>query len=241
MPHTRGFSLVELSIVLVILGLLTGGILAGQSLIRAAEMRSVSTDYNRYVAAVNAFRDKYFAMPGDMSSATKFWGQATSCGGAVATGTCNGNGDNRIGRNIYGGDENIRTWQQLALASLIEGSYTTTGLSLPNVSTPASKLGSAVGFDLYYADYMGYNVSPTATRLILGKLMQPDGTMAAYQNSALRVDEAWNIDKKLDDGLPDKGSVNSWTGGDAASGCAGAGAYALSNTGLNCFMVFLVQ
>lgn len=71
---TRGFSLVELSIVLVILGLLTGGILAGQSLIRAAELRSYITDVQRYPAAVNAFKDKYFAYPGDMANATKFWG-----------------------------------------------------------------------------------------------------------------------------------------------------------------------
>ncbi len=53
----NGFSLVELSIVLVILGLPTGGILAGQSLIRAAELRSVSTEYNRFVTATQSFRD----------------------------------------------------------------------------------------------------------------------------------------------------------------------------------------
>ncbi|PZP83692.1 MAG: type II secretion system protein, partial [Azospirillum brasilense] len=58
---THGFSLVELSIVLVILGLLTGGILGGQSLIRAAELRTISTDANRYITAAQTFRDKYFA------------------------------------------------------------------------------------------------------------------------------------------------------------------------------------
>lgn len=61
LSRKRGFSLVELSIVLVILGLLTGGILAGQSLIRAAELRAVSTEYSRYATAVQSFRDKYFA------------------------------------------------------------------------------------------------------------------------------------------------------------------------------------
>lgn len=100
----RGFSLVELSIVLVILGLLTGGILAGQSLIRAAELRSVITTTDRYQAAVYSFRDKYFALPGDMRNATSFWGdQATgpsACADAGITdgtpGTCNGNGDGLI-------------------------------------------------------------------------------------------------------------------------------------------------
>ena len=102
----QGFSLVELSIVLVILGLLTGGILAGQSLIRASQLRAVTTEHDRYVAAVQTFRDKYFALPGDMTNATKFWGAADGgdgigfdCRGAETADirTCNGNGDGRIG------------------------------------------------------------------------------------------------------------------------------------------------
>ena len=67
------FSLVELAIVLVILGLLTGGILSGQALIAAAEVRKAATQFTRYQAAVWTFRDKYFAMPGDMTNADKFW------------------------------------------------------------------------------------------------------------------------------------------------------------------------
>ncbi|MFM9890490.1 MAG: type II secretion system protein, partial [Rickettsiales bacterium] len=85
-----GFSLVELSIVLVILGLLTGGILSGQSLIRAAELRSVSTEYNRYVTAVQTFRDKYFALPGDMTNAQSFWGSSANCPGTSAQGNTDG-------------------------------------------------------------------------------------------------------------------------------------------------------
>ncbi|MGB1540395.1 MAG: prepilin-type N-terminal cleavage/methylation domain-containing protein, partial [Rickettsiales bacterium] len=69
MNSKAGFSLVELSIVLVILGLLTGGILGGQSLIRAAELRSVSKEYEKYQTAINIFKDKYFALPGDFNNA----------------------------------------------------------------------------------------------------------------------------------------------------------------------------
>src|SRR6187399_2125428 len=98
----RGFSLVELSIVLVILGLLTGGILAGQSLIRAAELRAVSTEYSKFVTAGRSFRDKYFALPGDMANATSFWGTAVTCPGKVTADartdarTCNGDGTGQI-------------------------------------------------------------------------------------------------------------------------------------------------
>ena len=83
----RAFSLVELSIVLVILGLLTGGILAGQSLIRAAELRSVTNEFQRYIVATQSFRDKYFAAPGDITDAHRFW---TSAGGNGANAACQG-------------------------------------------------------------------------------------------------------------------------------------------------------
>ena len=85
------FSLVELSIVLVILGLLTGGILTGQSLIRAAEMRSIVTELQRYQTAARSFQDKYFALPGDMRNATDFWGapgnNLANCPATAGTGT----------------------------------------------------------------------------------------------------------------------------------------------------------
>src|ERR1700712_5143764 len=89
MKQQHGFSLVELSIVLVILGLLVGGVLSGQSLIRAAELRSVTTEYQRYTTAVGTFRDKYFALPGDMNNAASF-GWKDGAGSSVANGDGNG-------------------------------------------------------------------------------------------------------------------------------------------------------
>ena len=55
----QGFSLVELAIVLVIIGLITGGILTGQELIRASELNSVASDYNKVKTAINTFQLKY--------------------------------------------------------------------------------------------------------------------------------------------------------------------------------------
>lgn len=130
----HGFSLVELSIVLVILGLLTGGILAGQSLIRASELRAVSTQLQKFAAAHYSFQDKYFAIPGDMRNAVTFWGAADgSTGETVACltvdsltlsdpkQTCNGDGNGRI-ETTGTSDEIRRYWQHLANAGLIEGS-----------------------------------------------------------------------------------------------------------------------
>lgn len=70
-----GFSLVEISIVIVVIGLLVGGVLAGRSVIRAAELRAVGTEMNNYVTAIYQFRDKYSGLPGDLVNATLYWGQ----------------------------------------------------------------------------------------------------------------------------------------------------------------------
>jgi prepilin-type N-terminal cleavage/methylation domain-containing protein len=95
----QGFTLVELAIVLVIIGLLIGGVLVGSALIRTAELQSAVQDKDRLVTAVNIFRDKYGALPGDMGNATDYWGTASGgCPNGVGTGTqtCNGNSDGLI-------------------------------------------------------------------------------------------------------------------------------------------------
>lgn len=156
-----GFSLVELSIVLVILGLLTGGILGGQALIRAAELRSVSTEYTKYTTAVYTFRDKYFALPGDMTNASAFWTVADGDGSgrdipcrtamrvSTTNGTCNGNGDGILNQ-VVNIDEAHTFWNHLFRAGLIEGRF----VYMPFDATtwqagrdyPASKLGGNVGW-----------------------------------------------------------------------------------------------
>ncbi len=221
MKKNHAFSLVELSIVLVILGLLVGGILAGQSLIRASELRSVSTEYNRYITATNAFRDKYFSLPGDMTNATAFWGKDnTRCPSHSGTtnadtGTCNGNGDTRLdGASAAGATgENYQIWRQLAVAGLIEGSYTgysgpggASGLHMvPGTNIPASKLPRA-GWGLRYSPTMG---SASEFALTYGNWLQLGADALTWDNGlpVLRPEEVWNIDTKLDDGKPGRGKI----------------------------------
>ena len=151
--YRRAFSLVELSIVLVILGLLVGGILTGQSLIRAAELRSVTTESSQFQTAVMTFRDKYFALPGDMDNATDFWGSAggngsdSTCYNTVqtTTATCNGSGNGEL----YTSDtspyyaEFYLFWKHLTNAGLIEGDFSGTLAANGGLTSPYTHLSTA--------------------------------------------------------------------------------------------------
>jgi len=242
------FTLVELSIVLVILGLLVGGVLAGQSLIRSAELRAIGKEYDGYVVAVNAFKDKYMALPGDMTNATAFWGKdnaacAGDTGTAATPGTCNGNGDGKI---QWGTIDLFRFWQQLSLAGLIEGNYT--GVTGPagepdavlGVNAPKSRMsgggwgvgnigyyaGDALTFALDYGNYYNFGAQLTFDNPIAG-IITPA--------------EAWNVDTKFDDGRPGRGhmmSVHRDTCTDSTSATDYDADYLLATEDKGCSLVF---
>ncbi|MCY1173189.1 MULTISPECIES: type II secretion system protein [Sphingomonas] len=256
-PAKPGFSLIELSIVLVILGLLTGGILAGQSLIRAAELRSVGEEYQKNRTAVATFRDKYFAIPGDMTNATSFWGLAggtaapsdAACGVIVSTDqkTCNGDGSGKIDAAY----EAVRFWQQLANAGLIEGQYTgawgTTAPTLiqPGVNMPRAKVDSAAFWQPQYEGPASGNPGRFDNRGYGNVLFITDwrSTWTANFTPA----EAWNIDKKFDDGVPYSGIVVSGWGTDestvacttATSSADFTATYNFSASGKDCWLGFI--
>ena len=222
----KGFSLVELSIVLVILGLLVGGILAGQSLIRAAELRSVSTEYDKYTTAVMSFRDKYFALPGDFRDATRFWlrmnGNAdcvTNSGAAqFATGVCDGNGNGQI---ITGGvnqsTEMHQFWRHLARAGLVEGEFSGTTVAAsyhtsPGLNSPVSKFPKGTWRAQYRANYgdSWYYLRDYQIYMEFGGGAPPSscaGGCSHFLEPILKPEEAWNIDTKMDDGHPAQGKL----------------------------------
>lgn len=257
MQKQHGFSLVELSIVLVILGLLTGGILGGQALIKAAELRAVSSEFSKWQTAVNAFQDKYIALPGDMENATQFWERADTgstsgdCANpATNTGTgkqtCSGNGNGRLDLEY----ETYRFWQHLANAGLVNGEFS--GVSegaTPIVSEigeniPASKFGSGGWGVRYFPNSDG--MAGFYFKYDFGHFLQigSEWTGTVAHAPLFTPEEAWNIDTKMDDGQPHKGSVVANPGGpDCVStgneeDVTGESNYSLSLSGARCVLHF---
>jgi prepilin-type N-terminal cleavage/methylation domain-containing protein len=255
--HTprHGFSLVELSIVLVIIGLLVGGVLAGRSLIRASEIRSVITDIDRYNTAQLAFRDKYFALPGDITNATAFWGAAPDCTAQTASGqaTCNGDGDGNI---MHGSTTNNRPemflfWQHLNNAGLIEGAYdgvrgpgTYGASSVAGVNSPATRVGKGCVSVIRAQNFSPYVMNPAPTSkngFILGSIFSTSNPDYCY-GSLLRPEEAWSIDTKADDGIATSGHVYAWVRPNCTTDTTpGSGIYNLSNKTVLCALVFNVK
>lgn len=216
----KAFSLVELSIVLVILGLLVGGILAGQSLIRAAELRAVTSEQGRYTTAISAFRDKYFSIPGDFSKASSFgWGSYDGDGDGVV----------EMSTASAGANEITTYWQHLASAGLIEGSYTpATGATMTAGTTnPRSKLSGASWSVYALGTALGSTGTMPHTDVTYfggtygNAYFFGAGTAAGAPTGIMKAEEAWNLDTKIDDGRPDLGTVLSLESQSAAVATGG--------------------
>ncbi len=113
-----GFTLIETSMVLLIVALLVAIVTTSVHLIRASEIRSVITDINGYKVAIKSFYMQYGEMPGDIKNAQSYWPDTCTDDGVNK---CNGNSDNQI---IPSTTEGLRAWQHMTLADMIPNTYT---------------------------------------------------------------------------------------------------------------------
>lgn len=211
----RGVTLIELAIVVIIIGLLMGGVLAGQSLIRSSEVSAITQEVERYANAMATFRDRFHAMPGDMPTATAMWGAAHgtpgTCITTASTGpeTCDGNGDEQIG-DAANPHEMFRAWQQLGNAGFLNERYTGVAGAggvrhhVVGVNCPEAELAHT-GFGIMHSSnatadwYLIKNIHVLAYG-IEDAALEPRGPKLTPQ-------EALALDQKGDDGKPGTGVI----------------------------------
>ncbi len=216
----QGFTLIELSIVLVIIGLIVGGVMVGRDLIKSAEIRSQISQIEEYKTALNTFKLKYNYLPGDMppTEATAYGftnAFSDGCNNNTRDGITIGNGDGFI-TDVYNlagwgtafdRGEPMLFWLDLEAAKLIKASLVTLQSACSVMTTypdPIAKLGSnnfivVSSVDATYSKntFLIKNTNP------LGGIF--DGT------AALSPLEAQAIDSKIDDGIPNTGKVKTYT------------------------------
>lgn len=182
--NQAGFTLVEIAIVLVIIGLLLGGVLKGQELITQAKIRNVGNDLNGISAAVYAYQDRYKTFPGDDNGGTTRWGLAAAMvgdkGGTVTGEFC---GDPAAAAPA----EAVLFWRHLRLSGLVGGD------SASN-EQPQNAMGGIIGVQT------GTGVAAT-----------PDlgGLVVCTTNLPGKIAEA--IDTQFDDGRSGTGTLRGYT------------------------------
>ncbi len=199
----RGFSLVEVAIVLVIIGLLLGGILKGQEMINSAKVRNLADVSSAVQTAYYGFIDRYRNVPGDWNPTA-----ASIAIGVPMAGGGNDNGrlDNPPGAALY--DEANALWEQVSKAGFIQGAYLGTPSTEPNTTNnlaPLNAFNNVVTIGRTQ-DYEGVNA--LRLHVVVGR--------------GVPVSIMRELDVKLDDGVPHTGSVRATAADGAVVTFAGA-------------------
>ena len=170
-----GFTLVEIAIVLVIIGLLLGGVLKGQELVNSAKVKNFANDFRNIPLFIYGYQDRFRSLPGDDAAVVAHLGAAATPAapaGTLGNGVINGNWD-----TVTLTDESMLFWQHARLANLATGS---TVVAADNTYWPTNAEGGRIGIESGVAGYIlnlqgNYVV---CSRGILGRFaLQLDTTM----------------------------------------------------------------
>ena len=238
-----GFTLIEIAIVLVIIGLLLGGVLKGQELINTARVRALNNSVDGITAAWFNFQDRYRAYPGDYNKAEVNLPDPTGTAGTIVK---NGDGNGRVGdkAGTYDAAESANVWVQLQAAGYITADFdggTATTLTADTYDCSVDTCpdnGFGAGMNLNY----GLQILSG----VVGTTADAHELMTGF---GIPVEVLAELDRKVDDGNPDSGSMQIGKGGASGgwsttesaacySGTAPALNYKVQNPSSNCAAVF---
>ena len=141
MQKQSGFTLIEIAIVLVIIGLLLGGVLKGTELIENSKVRKAVNDINGVSAAYNAYIDRYGRTPGDDGLLAALQARGGTWANITQGGNRNGTLTAPLANTFNGGNEHDNFWQHLRAGGFITGDATLAGLD----SIPRNAFGGLLG------------------------------------------------------------------------------------------------
>ena len=180
-----GFTLIEIAIVLLIIGLLLGGIMKGQSMINSARVRAIANDLTGIEAAWVSFQDRYRSLPGDFSRASIH----------ILQGAVDGDANARVDSVAEAG----AVWQHLAGAGFISGTYD--GAPVPSLNDGACATTTCPG-NPYNGFYKIGNSS--------NALGQVNTSHELTTGGNIPVEVMYELDLKIDDGVAGTGRLRAF-------------------------------
>jgi len=180
-----GFTLVEIAIVLVIIGLLLGGILKGQEMITQAKIKNVINDFNGITVAITSYQDRYRALPGDDPNAAARWtiqAPANGNGNGIIAGNYNANDTSGTAGAPPAAAESNLFWQHLRIAGFVPGLTVGTGSGTP----PPNATGGLIGVEsgVVGASGLGFTSTIVCSSNVTDKVAIAVDTQIDDSNSA---------------------------------------------------------
>ena len=220
----RGFTLVEIAIVLVIIGLLLGGILKGQEMITQAKIKNVIADFSGISAAYHGYIDRYRKIPGDDLCAGAGATVAT-CGSTTPrwSGAASGNGDGKITGKYNSAsdtDESRLWWQHLRMSGFVSGT---------GVAQPFNALGGMIGVQT------GDGAVTPGPALKDGAGNGFVGIIICSANLPDKITIA--ADTQMDDGVPNAGTVRAQSQTGTNPDIAATAGTSYAETGTNIYTI----